>query len=121
MTLAQVREFVEAAKNDSWQYEATYKLESIDTAITLRREGFVIMATLRGEKHYSHSLSMWGNDGLAIKIPTHYSFEAIQHAMLVCEKCDTIGQTVRVAFANRMCPQCRDKYRPTYEAKGWND
>lgn len=110
----------EAALADGWTHEPIYKNEAEETAMQLDKEGFHAQVYLR-ENPSDFCLAVWGPDRLAIEPPVVYNFEGIKRLVNVCEKCSKEGPTVRLAFANRVCPDCRKKFAPTYEAPGWCD
>lgn len=123
MTREEIETWRKAVLDDGWVIEPVYPDESIDTYCRLSREGFVANVMLRTETDFGgpmHNLHIWGSDGLAIR-PKSYSWKELQESLQVCSICGVIGPTVRLAFANRVCPKCRALHVDKYEYPGWCD
>lgn len=130
-----VRQFVADAVRDGWTIRQTYPGgEPQESAATLTRDGFKIMALARdytGEGvagafrptvSYMASINIWGPDGLAIQPPQFYDFAAIAAGLRHCEYCgadDVVTQ--RVGFAGRTCAACHPKQAKVQEYPGWCD
>lgn len=113
-----VRAFRDAAVADGWEISPTYRSESQDRVAHLVRDGFVMMIVTRDE--YEASVSIWGPDGLHIKPPSVYDWQAIQDRVNTCNECGAKGPTVRFSFAGRCCNTCLPGMREKYEKPGWN-
>ena len=119
-------EWRDAAVADGWDMEPTYgDHESVDTAWRLRRDGYSIQGISRpgSDKELpTAGVSIWGPDGLAIHPPLEYDWEAIRRGAETCSECGKYPvQTVRVAFANRVCGECSPAARARLEVPGWCD
>ena len=69
-----------------------------------------------------HTVHIWGPDGLQIKVPAVYSFDAVKTATRICQYCSaTDVDTVRVGFAGRCCEKCLPAKRAEIETPGWCD
>lgn len=112
MTLEDARAWREAAIRDGWTITPLYHGADIDRSARLTKRGFVALII-------DGSLIMWGPDGLAIEVPRQYSWIAIVAGLSVCEKCGREGKTVRLGFAGRVCPECRNRLAPKVEYRGW--
>ena len=119
MTLESVRRFVLDAEEDGWSAVATYMpYESIDKAVTLKRDGWVIQAIMRSETDFS--LHIWGPDSLAVSPPDEYSWDTLQDGLVHCNHCGADGvTTTRLGFAGRVCPPCRSLLVDKVEYPGW--
>lgn len=123
----QLLAFKAAALADGWTCKPTYKLESMDRAATLSREGFLMSIVARDNteslksKHaYDLTLAVWGPDGLAIRPPIAYDWQKIKEALRACNYCEAKDvDTFRVSFAGRCCAQCLPKQRAISEGPGW--
>lgn len=109
---------------------ATYPHESAMTACTLTKEGFVAMAIMRPRgtdlKYVvltkdNATLNVWAPDDLAVDITAEYDWLAIKMSTRHCGYCKKVGRTVRIGFAGRCCPECREKYKAVVEYRGWAD
>jgi hypothetical protein len=76
--LQQVRQWVADAMADGWDYKPTYAEEHFSQAITLNKNGYIVMAIMRpvGTKFVHKTLTkddvnlhIWGPDGLAVDPP----------------------------------------------------
>ncbi|EJL40764.1 hypothetical protein PMI08_04231 [Brevibacillus sp. CF112] len=120
MNLAEVKAWRDAAVADGWDIEPIYETESVETAARLGKEGFTAVVYARNRANrYDQSVCVWGPDRLSVKVPTVYDWDYIKSGLEHCEKCPTIGPTVGLAFANRVCPACRAKYEAQYAGSGW--
>lgn len=122
-----VRAFVQAAVADGWSIEPTYPThESVESAARLKRDGYVLMVLSRdrGETsryRYEAKVSGWGPDGLSIRVPKTYSWDAITSEPTTCRHCGATGvETFRYSFAGRACPVCVPGLRAMYERPGWD-
>jgi len=88
------------------------------------KERFYATINLRPEtdmlKAYCN-VSIWGPDDLHIPVSYPYSWGKLQESLTICTICGKVGETVRLAFCNRVCPECRAKNLDEYERPGWCD
>ena len=129
-TMEIVKKWVQDAISDGWSSEPTYgKHESIETAVKLKKDGFQVSAIMRERPEnkrspYDVSINAWGPDGVCVQIPEVYSMADLVTALGFCEICGKKDvKTVRLAFANRACVECRNKPEvlKKYEYPGWCD
>ena len=134
MNKEKVLKFREDAIKDGWAHEPIYgDQEPEEQAMSLKFQGFSMLIYARpGEpgtarkvdgypNGYHYSVSIWGPDGLSIETPEAYSMSELESLMHKCRYCGSIGETVRINFAGRCCPSCREKYAPEAEPPGWAD
>ena len=125
--LESVRRFCTDAVADGWAVKPTYNSEPVDSAFTLDRDGFKVMGFARdhgaqARKRYETSISGWGPDGLAIKLPNTYDWSAIASAVRTCGRCGaTVDRTFRFSFAGRSCSACLPAARAECEKPGWDN
>lgn len=120
-----------AAIADGWSDEPLYGSEGVERACKLRRDGFVAHVLTRepreaGKGHMAqrqaeYKVTVWGPDDLVVGIHHPYSMAALQRALRCCSACGAEGDTVRLAFADRVCPPCREKLKGEAERPGWCD
>ena len=127
--LESVRQWVAAAAADGWNINPSYRTESVESAATLDKDGFRVLALMRdrGENHdrryrYEAKVSAGGPDGLAISVPRIYDFALIRKAVRCCGECgkDDV-ETERVGFAGRVCASCLPEARKKHEFPGWTN
>lgn len=124
-----VRQWRDAAVADGWAIEPTYgDHESVDRAARLSREGFTCQILTRdnsdkgGKWKAEADINVWGPDGLAVKVPAFYSWEALTAALSRCSACKATNvKTTRVGFAGRVCEACLPEQRRRVETPGWNN
>ena len=114
-----------AAIADGWTCEPTYHGESEDRACRLWRDGYLVSVIARepqdGRFKSEYSLHAWCPKGIALEIPIPYSFEALAANTRRCSWCKREDmETVRVAFADRVCLECEPAARKKLEYPGWN-
>jgi len=118
----------DAAIADGWSHRPTYgKSESEDRACTMEKNGYKAMVLTRTPIEGKPSkwkaeaeVNIWGPDGLAIKPPNVYDWEAIQSAVATCGYCGAHPvKTERVGFAGRCCETCLPTMRAKIEVPGW--
>lgn len=130
--LQRVQKFRDDAVKDGWSIKPTYfPHESVESASTLSKDGFVMSILTRTEdlikypnvkNLYEAEISIWGPDGLAIEVPDHYDMELIKKNMHKCSQCGKfVDETVRYSFAGRCCKDCLPVLREKYEKPGWCD
>lgn len=130
--LESVQQWRDTAVRDGWSIEPTYQSEPVTRAAQLKREGYSILLLTRHplemngkphpKWHNESKISIWGPDGLAIKPPASYSWDAIVKASRVCSACKAEDvDTVRVGFAGRVCAACLPGQRKKIETPGWCD
>lgn len=120
-----------AALADGWQQVPTYRGESVERAATLTKDGFKALLINRpsGPERPDGSgftgevqLNVWGPDGLAVLVPKVYDFAALTENLQRCEFCQqVVEKTVRIGWAGRACPPCREKHAPEIERPGWTN
>lgn len=122
------KQWVQDAIEDGWLIQATYKAEPIESAATLKKEGFEAIAIIRyrpekrKDLQYDAGISVWGPDGLAVMHGTKYSWEELNKNLRVCDHCNKQDvKTVRICFAGRCCEDCLPELRKKYETSGWYD
>jgi hypothetical protein len=122
--------FRDAAVKDGWSIKPTYKLEEVDEASTLQRDGFRMSILTRmaspGDLYRRPSfdvcIGIWGPDGLAIRVPPVYNFESIKEGLRICNNCKkTNVKTERYSFAGRCCKKCLPQMKKEHEGPGWCD
>ena len=127
--LESVRRWVADAVADGWEISPTYQTEPVESAATLDRDGFRVMALMRdrGENRdrryrYEAKVSAWGPDGLAISVPAKYDFALVEKAVRRCGECGNEDvDTQRVGFAGRVCARCLPEARKKHEYPGWTN
>ena len=68
---------------DGWDHTPIYKkVSGPDISTEFHKDGFTIHIYRKGDA-ISNSISAWGPDRLAIKLPDSYDFEALQDALKV--------------------------------------
>lgn len=112
-----------AALADGWTEEPTYVGQPVEQDSTLERGGFKVHLSARppareGLRPWA-GVSVWGPDGLTIPAPEVYDFAEMERHLRICGECGKEGDTVRLGFANRVCPDCWTKLAPTVERQGW--
>ena len=125
-TMEIVKKWVQDAIADGWSSEPIYKNEPIETAMSLKKDGFQVSAIMRDNNPHPRyaSINAWGPDGVCVQIPEVYSMTDLVTALGFCEICGKKDvKTVRLAFANRACVECRNKPEvlKKYEYPGWCD
>lgn len=126
---ASVLAWIDAAVADGWTREATYQTEGIERASKLTRDWYQVSVLTRepketkwGVDRAQYSMSAWCPRGLALEIPHPYSFEALKANENLCSECKQMKpKTSRVAFANRVCDDCKPSAKAKYEKHGWDD
>ena len=106
---------------DGWDHTPIYKkVSGPDISTEFHKDGFTIHIYRKGDA-ISDSISAWGPDILAIRLPESYNFEALQDALKVCDYCGSVGETKRIGFAGRVCEQCHKENVARVEYRGWNN
>lgn len=118
--------FKEAAVNDGWSIEPTYKkLESVDNAATLKKDGFRCSILTRkniGSWKFQADVTIWGPDSLQVLAPTVYNWTVIKSGLRRCNNCKKEDVDVFcVGFAGRVCEECLPSQRKKYEFPGWTN
>lgn len=126
MTWDEVTAWTDAALADGWSSTPMYEREPEEQARILRSDGWYAMVFRRPQKGYMKypecNVTVWGPDGLQIKVPTVYTRAALEAAIRTCQYCGAADvDTIRLSFAGRSCKPCRVKLAPTIEAPGWCD
>lgn len=117
--------FRNAAVADGWICKPTYgEDENMLSAASLDKDGFhmsIISCEHEDTKwKYEVNISIWGPDGLAIKVPEKYDFASIQAGLRTCNVCNaTDVDTQRYSFAGRCCAACRPEMARKTEYPGW--
>jgi hypothetical protein len=125
--LESVRQWVADAVVDGWSIEATYRVESVERAATLVKDGYKALVLMRDNSNetgrrwkYEAQVSAWAPDRMAISVPRHYDFALIEKAVRRCGECGAKDvDTQRVGFAGRACVACLPAARKKYEFPGW--
>ena len=118
MTLNEIVAWRDAAVADGWSITPTYNSEGIDRASTLDRDGWKALILTRSERDCD--VVVWSSDRLVVTHGTIYSFEELKRNERLCSNCgSTEIATVRIGFAGRVCPTCREKLKPIIEYSGW--
>jgi len=117
----QIQAYQQALIADGWEPSAIYA-DQYDPEKTARfkRAGFTITFYRRADS-LSESVAAWGPDGLAVDLPPEYDWAQLQANCKICSNCGRRGDTVRLGFANRVCPTCRATIGDQVEYPGWND
>lgn len=123
-----------ALLDDGWEMVPTYpEHESVKSAATLAKQGFCVMLMNRAPgwiakwgnpDSFECEVNAWGPDGLAVTMPSPYSWDALRNATLRCGYCKQIfhaDQIVRIGFAGRCCKACRKKHVGEVERPGWDN
>lgn len=121
-----------ALVEDGFTLEPTYGSgEPIDTACTARSpDGWVVMIIARpagghtpfGPRRRSEwSIAAWAPDSLAVDVPAVVDVAALRANAGRCGYCKRTAPTVRLGFAGRACPECRQKHAARVEHPGWCD
>src|SRR3990172_7612506 len=100
-----------AAEKDGWVFTPTYSSESVDKAFKGNRDGFTLQGLTRSSDDKflgGGEISMWGPDGMTIKVPLTYpGMNYFQDELRRCHHCGTDDvDTVRFSFAGRCCEKC---------------
>ena len=105
---------------DGWAGEPLYpKSASSQSAARLTKDGWTVHI-LNGISR--SSVAVWGPDGLRVKTPFPYSFEALIQALRTCLYCSAENvDTQRVSFAGRCCGACITEQRKRLEYPGWTN
>lgn len=127
----------ECALADGWSLEPTYgdheAAEShgtikIDTRIGMFKGHVDARPNRRGEDQRnwmlgSGEVTIWGPDGLQIRVPLIYpGIEALIAATRHCNNCHADDvDTQRYSFAGRCCTKCRPEMARVHERPGWCD
>ncbi len=126
--LREVLTWMAAAIADGWEATPTYpNQEPMDSACTLKREGFVAHVLARtkdvGKWRFQAKVDVWAPDTLSIALPGPvYDWPAIRARLRHCNYCDADDvDTERVSFAGRCCAQCLPTQRQIRERPGWCD
>lgn len=121
LTVGEAKQWLEDALADGWVetdrgWENYYILEREGWAAHINTNS----VALRGRERITvGSVTVWGPDELQILVPVHYNWQWMQDALKICEECGHVGETVRLGFAGRVCPECRKKLVDKVEYPGW--
>lgn len=109
----------EAAIADGWQHEPLYAPhETEEQACRMARDGFKAHVIVRG--NHGDSVAVWGPDGMQVRVPREYTWEAVVAGLRTCQPCGaTDVDTVRYSFAGRCCAACRPAMARQHEYPGW--
>jgi hypothetical protein len=115
--------FRDAAIADGWTVRENYPSSS--GIENLEKSGFKMMVVLRqniGKWKFEAEISIWGPDGLSIKLSETYSMESIVAGLLTCNECGKTGvETERYSFAGRCCKECLPAMQKKHEYSGWTN
>ena len=118
MTQEEVLRWVVNAVSDGWTIKPTYSHEDMARAASLGKNDYKAL-TLARQDDRGGSVSVWGPDRLAIEVPFPYDWNAIVAGTKICCYCSMVGDTVRIGFAGRCCPKCREEHKAKVEYPGW--
>jgi len=113
------KQWIEACLADGWESKKIYPSNKNSESVKMTKAGF--MLDIFGDDSLMSGMYAWGPDGLTLALPEDYDWPTIQSAVNICSKCGKIGPTVRLAFANRVCAECREKLKAEYEYPGWDN
>jgi hypothetical protein len=124
------RKFRDDAKADGWSVEKSHSQDDIDRECTMRKDGFSMLVYTRDNtekikagmtcRKYEGDISIWGDDGLSIRTPEKYDWDAIVNGKRHCNLCGADDvDTQRYSFAGRCCAKCRPAAAKEYEYPGW--
>lgn len=100
MTFEEIEKWKDDAIIDGWLCQPL-----TNKNVKLEKDGFSIMIYLSTK---NKRILGWGPDALAIQIPKIYSFDFLIQDLSICSICGKKGKTVKLNFADRVCPECRD-------------
>ena len=112
---------------DDWAIQPTYQHEPVEHSWKATKDGFIVMGLARPIPSPDGTvpkpdINIWGPDGLAIEVPDQYSMSELIIRTRMCSVCGARDvATVRVAFANRTCEECRPKLAAKLERPGWTN
>lgn len=115
----------DAAIADGWSVEPYFpNHEPVSSASKLRREGYIASILTREKVNskwkFECQMSVWGPDGLAIKVPVVYDWQKISTSQRRCNYCKAEDvETHQVGFAGRACAACLPAQRKRQEYPGW--
>jgi hypothetical protein len=108
---------------DGWSVKQNDKTD--DTYTSHYKDGWCVQILSRnnvGKWKHEASVNAWGPDGMSVKVPTVYNFEAMKAGLRRCGLCNAEGvDTQRYSFAGRCCAKCIDGARAKFEKPGWCD
>ena len=129
--LQHAQKFRDDAVKDGWSIKPTYDHESVESASSLSKDGFVMMVLTRTcdlnkytdvKNLYEAKISIWGPDDLSIEVPDHYDMGLIKKEMHKCHHCKKyVDETFRYSFAGGCCKDCLLMMRDKFEKSGWCD
>jgi len=120
----QVEQWREDAIADGWSHAPLYpghKPENSAAKLTYRGwTAQVFNSPERPGWKTQRCIAVWDDKGIAVVVPTTYSWESLQQALTVCMFCSATGvHTQRVSFAGRCCDLCLPEQRKRLEYPGW--
>lgn len=110
--IAQAIKWCDAAIADGWVLSPTYKLESVDTAFTLKKGGWYVIGIARmADKLLGQGeIAAWSPDGTAVPAPLEYNMADLEREAQTCQFCGLYPTKLfRVAFASGACAECQPK------------
>ena len=132
LTVDEAKQWMHDALNDGWRnttghFNGTMKM--------LERDGWTAYVDLDSvaldvgqATHWKDmkrvkvgTVTIWGPDGLQILPWSIYNWDKIVEGLRICEECGKMGETVRLGFAGRVCPECRARLVDKVEFPGWCD
>lgn len=141
LTKQQALQWIEDAKADGWKDRKMYNNPmDLSTALTNIQGWSVqvyIQQPFRGvdikmlkergklaaddENYTTPHVEIWGPDRLVVKHnwEEYPGLEVMEKELDKCTECGNRGETVRLGFAGRVCPSCREKYVDQVEYPGW--
>jgi ribosomal protein S27AE len=122
-----VDKYREALAADGWAIEPTYSHEPATSAWRAKRGGFVMGGLCRPPTDDTIPVPEvygWCPKGIALS-PLSLAYPGFDAIAALARHCPVCGKddvdTVRVAFANRACPDCAPGLRQKLETPGWCD
>jgi phage FluMu protein Com len=115
--LVVVIDWIKSALDDGWtRVDGSSRIKKDDVVVHFR-----VLPT-RHTRRCEAALSGYTQDGLGLLLPIPYCWDTILKNIKLCSRCHkTVDKVVRLGFAERVCPACREQHAPTVEAEGWTN
>ena len=116
-------EWYNALVEDGWEHAPIYPISDDlpePRSTLFRKDGFTIHIYRKSDA-LSDSISAWGPDALAVKLPKKYDFNTIKENLRLCDFCGEFGDTQPIGFAGRVCAKCHKENIARIEYPGWNN
>ena len=122
-TLTIAKKWAEDAIADGWRPSPIYpNHEPVESAMSLTDGIYKASIIMRSDK--DSSVAVWTMDDISVDVNEVYNREELNEASKTCCICNQkVEKTVRLAFANRCCQDCRKKPEVLQknEPRGWCD